>query len=57
MLFYCKLTDGFFFITNENDSLVRGGLRGFISMQENLLKAHKILYGDSIENYYKETTI
>ncbi len=57
MLFFCTLPDGFDPITNVNNSPARGDLRWFDAFPDNLLGAHKDLYGDIIENYFKEPTI
>ena len=54
MLFNCQLPDGFEPAINTRDEPVRGDFRWFDHTPENLLEAHRILYGDIIDKYFEE---
>lgn len=53
MLFFCKLPDDFEPYVSDVKCPVRGDLRWFSSMPTDLLEAHRILYGDIIEGFFK----
>lgn len=54
MLFYCQLPCEFEPIISKRKMPFRGDLKWFAHTPENLLEAHRILYGDIIDKFFKE---
>ena len=55
MSFFCTLPERFELIVNIYDKTSQLDILWFESILEDLLEAHKNLYGGIIENYFKET--
>jgi len=54
MLFFCHIPDNFCIENISNGELSSGDAKWFECMPEDLLFVHRALYGDIIENYFKE---